>query len=485
MSLQIYNTMSQKKVPFEPLKKGEVSMYVCGPTVYSYIHIGNFRPIIFFNVVANWLEHLGYKVTYALNYTDIDDKIIESSKKEGLTCEELTQKYIAAFEEDFSKLKLRPHNYNPKVTDHLPQIISLIEKLIKNEKAYVNSTGDVLYSVKSLKDYGKLSHKNLDDLEMGSRVEVDETKRDPSDFVLWKQAKPGEPKWASPWGDGRPGWHIECSAMAMHLLGETIDLHGGGIDLIFPHHENEIAQSEGATGKTYVRYWMHNNFINMGAVKMSKSLGNVLTGHAFISKYNSEILKYMILSSHYRKPLDFSQNQIDLAISGLARIYSAMARAEMIKGHHPTSSPHKDGDQKLQEHQGRVRSAFNDDFNTAEVLAHIFDTVRYFNQVAGPDQKISSEVVGLCHSFIKWMRENGKILALFQEPATAFLIVLDDMLLQQKGLERSQIDELVAKRSAARKDRDFARADEIRNDLLKQGIEIRDTPKGTTWEVQK
>ena len=329
MELHIYNTMSRKKEKFEPLTPGGVKMYVCGPTVYDYLHIGNFVGAIVFNMVRNWLEHIGYKVTYVYNYTDVDDKIIKRANDEGCKPEEIAEKYIAEFQKDFQALGLKAHSHNPRVTEHMDDIIKMVESLIEKGRAYV-SGGDVLYSIEAFEDYGKLSGKNLDELMAGARVEVADHKQNPMDFALWKAAKAGEPYWESPWGNGRPGWHIECSAMSKALLGEQIDIHGGGKDLIFPHHENEVAQSEGCCDKDYVKYWMHNNFINFGNEKMSKSLGNVKTARAFLEEYNAEIFKYMILSTHYRTENNFSEDKIQSSVTALARVYASLALADDI-----------------------------------------------------------------------------------------------------------------------------------------------------------
>lgn len=480
MSLMIYNTYSQKKEKFVPITENKVSIYVCGPTVYNYVHIGNLRPPIFFSVVVKWLEATGYRVNYVSNYTDIDDRIIAASQKEGISTEEITSKYIKAYEEDFTQLKIRSPDLRPKVTDFITQIINLIQKLIDNKYAYVGATGDVLYSVKSFKEYGNLSHKNIEELQVGARVEIDSLKENPLDFTLWKKAKPGEPKWSSPWGEGRPGWHIECSAMILTLLGESIDIHGGGIDLIFPHHENEIAQNRGASNNPFVKYWMHNNHIHLGAQKMSKSLGNILTGHDFLKSYPSELLKFMFLSAHYRSQMDFSETQIQHSISGLARIYSALKLAS--ENQNPISNDFSYFLKALNAAEEKFTQALNDDFNTPEALASIFDLVRAFNQQIGIKKEINPE---LSQTFTDWIKNKGALLSLFNEPASHFLMTLDNILLSKKNLSRSQIDELVKQRTLARTNRDFKRADEIRNELLTMGIEIRDSKDGSSWEVQK
>ena len=332
MTQYIYNTLTKNKEVFIPNQAGQVKMYVCGPTVYDFLHIGNFRGAIFFNLVRNWLEYSGLKVTYVYNYTDVDDKIIQRANAEGVDSSTISERFIQEFEKDFNSLKLRKHDYNPRVTEYMPQIIQFVDDLIKNKKAYVID-GEVFFSIDSFPTYGNLSGKKLDDLEAGQRVEVDQRKKNPFDFVLWKPSKENEPSWDSPWSKGRPGWHIECSAMIQSILGETIDIHGGGIDLIFPHHENEVAQGEGRTGKCYCKTWMHNNFLNMNDEKMSKSLGNVVKGRQFIEAYSAEILKYIMLSSHYRAMFNINDEKIAQTISSLARVYGSLKEAQMGVAH--------------------------------------------------------------------------------------------------------------------------------------------------------
>lgn len=490
MALQIYNTLSQKKELFTPLEEGEVKMYVCGPTVYGPLHIGNFRGPVFFNLVRNWLENLGYKVDYAYNFTDVDDKIIDRANQDGVNAREIAERYIRAFQEDFAALKLRPHTYNPKVTDSMGAIVDMVAELVAKGKAYVVE-GEVLYSVKEFDGYGKLSHKNIDDLQAGARVEVDRKKNNPMDFALWKPAKPGEPKWPAPWSEGRPGWHIECSAMIRTIFGDSIDIHGGGMDLIFPHHENEIAQSEGCSGKAFVKYWMHNNMLTFGDKKMSKSLGNIKTTRAFLEEYNAEIMKYMMLSVHYRSVSDFSDQAIDFAVSGLARIYSALNVATRvidaggdIQGV-AAGTVSKSLNQALREAEEATCRALNDDFNTPEMFAALYTLIRAFNSQVRLGQRITPDLVATARAFRDWVLAKGRLLALFQEPPSEYLRLLDDMLLKKKGLERNLIDELVLRRSEARVAKDFKRSDELRDELAAMGISIQDTPQGTSWEVAK
>ncbi len=492
--MKIYNTMTQQKEVFKSIEDKHVKMYVCGPTVYNLLHVGNFRGPIFFNFVRHYFEHTGFKVTYVYNYTDVDDKIIDQAEKEKISALDVANKYITEFEKDFKAVGLRPATHNPRVTEHISGIVALIENIIKSDAAYIVD-GEVYCSIEKIKGYGKLSHKNIDDLIAGSRVEIGEKKRNPLDFSLWKPAKPGEPYWPSPWGNGRPGWHIECSAMAKQYLGETFDIHGGGIDLIFPHHENEIAQSEAGNQKPYVNYWMHNNFINMGKEKMSKSLGNIFTARNFVEHYNGEILKFLILSSHYRSPADFSDSVVQHAISGLARIYSCLARAaqnlkmclsEGLKAdlNGPFFDPSGLG-KRLTEFNANVKKASEDDFNTPEIMAEIFNVVRSYNGVLKPTMKASDELANSSAKVIEVIKRFGELMALFQNPPDRFLIELDDMLLKEKNLERPAIQKKVDERIAARKTKDFKASDLIRDELTKNGIEIRDSGEGTEWEVKK
>lgn len=484
MALTIYNTASRQKEEFKPIKEGEIRMYVCGPTVYDFLHIGNFRGPIVFNMMRNWFEELGYKVTYVLNYTDVDDKIINRANEVGTTSSDLSNKYIEEYRKDFRSLGLKPHEHNPRVTEFMDEIIKMIQGLVDKGHAYL-ADGEVYYSIDSFSDYGKLSQKNLEDLAVGIRVEIGSKKRNPLDFSLWKPAKPGEPKWESPWGDGRPGWHIECSAMSHKLLGEHFDIHGGGIDLIFPHHENEVAQSTGYTGKKMVNYWVHHNFINMGAEKMSKSLGNVHTARAFLEKYNPEIMKYMILMAHYRSHSDFSSNQIRNAIHGLARVYSALSLADQILEKPVASEKDAGFEEALGKATIGIREALNDDFNTPEVFARIFEIVRIFNSGYKLGQKVTPTVRSRAQAIKDWVNKQGSLLALFQESAGKFLRTLDDMLLEHNQLNRNEIDAIVTERNSARAQKDFKKSDELRAKLVSMGIAVSDTSEGTFWEVQK
>lgn len=484
--LKIYNTISKDKEEFKPLRAGEVSIYVCGPTVYDFLHVGNFRGPVFFNLVRNWLEHRGYKVKYVSNFTDIDDKILQRSLKENVDSIVISERFIDEYKTDFKTLGLRPHDANPKVTENLDEIISMTETLIEKGKAYVVD-GEVLYAVRSFEGYGKLSKRDIDDMRTGTRVPAGEKKRDVLDFALWKPAKPGEKTWPSPWGPGHPGWAIECSAMVKAIFGDSIDIHGGGMDLVFPHHENEIAQSEGATGKPFVKYWMHWNMINFGGLKMSKSVGNIRSARDFLSEFNAEIYKYMILSVHYRSLSDFSESGIERAVSGLARMYSALANADRVVAAGVASTGGKVPavlQTAFDQAAAKLEAALDDDFNTSEAFAEIFNVVRVFNSSV-KSGKPNADGVESAKFFSAWMKRWGQIFSLLQEDAQKFLNTLDDMLLKKKGLERGAIDSIVKERWAARAAKDFAVSDHLRDELLGLGIAISDSSDGTRWEVCK
>lgn len=485
MGLKIYNTLNRKKEDFQPLSPDLVKMYVCGPTVYDYLHIGNFFGAIFFNLVRNWLEKSGYKVDYVYNYTDVEDKIIKRAQEEGVTATEISEKYIEEFKKDYASLKLRPHTKNPKVTEYMPQIIDFIADLVEKKKAY-EINGDVYFDVTSFPNYGKLSNKNLDDLVAGHRIEVSEQKKHVADFALWKKAKDGEPHWDSPWGQGRPGWHIECSAMNYCIHGESIDIHGGGIDLTFPHHENEIAQSEARTGKSFAKYWMHNNLLNFGSAKMSKSLGNVKTARAFIEEYHGEILKYLILSSHYRSVVDFSQTQIDRTIMSLAKFYSSLSYAKKIMDKKDSLAPVPEAlSSVMASAEEKIEAALNDDFNTPEVMAQFFEVMRVYNSLVRKPGKVTPQMGAVAETYYHWLRSKGELMALFNEEPESFLLSLDDLLLKKKSLSRAEIDGLVEERIQARSEKNYQRSDEIRDKLKALGVAVQDTPEGTLWEVDK
>ena len=484
MSLKIFNTLTRRKETFEPIDPPRVKMYVCGPTVYDLLHIGNFRGAVFFNLVRNCLEENGYEVTFVYNYTDIDDKIINRAREENTDPFEIGRHYIEEFERDFNRLKLRVHDANPRCTESMEDMVGLIEKLVEKNHAYVID-GSVFYSIKSFEDYGKLSRKNVDELEAGHRVDPDPRKKNALDFVLWKPSKEGEPAWDSPWGKGRPGWHLECSTMIYKFLGESIDIHGGGIDLTFPHHENEIAQSEAVTGKPFVKYWMHNNFINFGSEKMSKSLGNVIKARDFMERYHPEILKYLLLSVHYRSFLKLDEDQIQNSIAALARIYGTLDLAERILDRGTGETEDQEFSAALESADGKIAESLNDDFNTPAALGVIFEEVRRFNAVYQPCQKVTPEVSFKARRFREWIRKHGRLMALFGEPAGEFLKILDTILVKEKKIDVRRVEELIASRNRARSDKDFVTADRIRDELAEMEIVVHDGADGTTWEVKK
>lgn len=483
MALKVYNSLTRQIEDFKPINAPNVTMYVCGPTVYNFLHVGNFRGVVVFNLLRNWLEYNNFKVKYALNFTDVDDKIINRANDEGRTPTEVSEQYISEYKKDFAALGLRPHDMNPKVTEHMGDILTMVGELIEKKKAYA-AQGDVMYSIESFKEYGKLSGRHTDELIAGARVEVDDKKKNPLDFALWKAAKEGEISWPSPWGPGRPGWHIECSAMIKSIFGDSIDIHGGGSDLIFPHHENEIAQSEGCSGHQFVKYWMHTNMLNFGGQKMSKSLGNIVTMREFLENYNAELYKWMILSVHYRTMSDFGDAAIDRAVSGLARIYSAMALAETYVTAEVTATDAA-FDKVVAEAWTKIEAALNNDLGTPDAFAAVFELVRTFNSQVRRGLKANPAIQGKSLAFLSVIRKFGKMLSMFQEPAGEFLIKLDDMLLSKMEMSRATVDAVVAERAAARAAKDFAKSDEYRAKLTEMGISVSDTPEGSFWEVAK
>jgi cysteinyl-tRNA synthetase len=455
--LQIYNDLTRQKEEFRPLEPGRVRMYVCGMTVYDLCHLGHARVMVVFDVVARYLRARGYDLTYIRNITDIDDKIIKRANENGEPFHALTGRFIQAMHEDAAALGIRPPDAEPKATEHIGEILAMIERLIAKGHAYVAANGDVYYEVRSFPEYGRLSGKSIDDLEAGARVEPGEVKRDPLDFALWKAAKPGEPAWDSPWGPGRPGWHIECSAMSTKALGDTFDIHGGGADLTFPHHENEIAQSEGATGHPFVRYWMHNGFVRINDEKMSKSLGNFFTVREILARYRPEEVRYFILTSHYRSPLNYDEEHLDNARSALTRFYTALRGL-------PAAEPAGGAD-----YVERFHAAMDDDFNTPEALAVLFDLVREINRVRKDDE---AGAAGLGAA----LRRLGDMLGILQDDAEAYLRGES-----AAGLSDADIDTLIEQRLAARQAKNWAEADRIRDELKAQGILLEDGPQGTTW----
>lgn len=466
--MKIYNTLTKKKEEFIPLEKGKVKMYVCGPTVYNLIHIGNARPMIVFDTIRRYMEYKGLEVNYVSNFTDVDDKIIKAAKEEGVEASDISERYIMECKKDMDSLNIKEATVHPKATEEIDSMVAIIQDLMDKDFAYKVSDGTVYYRVKKFQDYGKLSHKNLDDLEAGHR-EMKVTggdKEDDFDFVLWKPKKEGEPFWNSPWCDGRPGWHIECSAMSRKYLGEEIDIHAGGEDLIFPHHENEIAQSEGANGKTFAKYWMHNGFLNIDNKKMSKSLGNFFTVRDVNQKYDPQVLRFFMLSAHYRSPLNFSEDLMEAAKNGLSRIVSSVENLRYLLEIAVKLEMAED-EKKLMDEVKRYRlkfeEAMDDDFNTADAVSAIFELVKFVNI------HISKENSRQCiDKLIKEIVELTEILGIITK--------------KEKELLDQDIEELIKERQRARKEKNFQRADEIREELSKKGIILEDTREGVKWK---
>lgn len=477
MTLQIYNTLSRRKEEFKPIKAPKVGMYVCGVTVYDECHVGHARALINFDVVYRYLSHKGYKVTFVRNFTDVDDKIIARAEKENIPWDEISRRYIETFHRDMESLGVKKPTFEPKATEHIADMLELISKLEKKKIAYAQS-GDVFYSVRTKSDYGKLSGKRIEELEAGARIEIQESKKDPLDFALWKKSKPGEPLWESPWGQGRPGWHIECSAMSMKLLGETFDIHGGGRDLSFPHHENEIAQSEGATGKPFARYWIHNGFVNINAEKMSKSKGNFLTIRELLEIYHPEVVRFFILAAHYRSPLDYTEQNMDNAKLSLGRWYSTLERLNAT----PSGADEKgDVATKISKLSGEVTAAMDDDFNTAKVVGLLFDLVRDLNKQLDEGKSLGRKARDELTKVIAQVHE---VMGVFGSDPSAFLQAQTHRALQKSTLTPGVIEAKITDRNAARKNKDYAQADVIRKELLEAGVQIKDNPDGTTsWSL--
>ena len=461
--MQIYNSMTRKKEEFIPLHEGKVGIYACGPTVYNYFHIGNARPFITFDVLRRQLEREGYEVTFVQNFTDIDDKMIRRANEEGISVQELADRFIAEYYKDAQALGVRPASVHPKATEHIEEIIHLIEQLIAKGHAYATPSGDVYYRVSSFPGYGKLSGQSVEDREMGAseRLDVETEKEDPADFAVWKAMKPGEPAWDSPWGKGRPGWHIECSAMSMKYLGETFDIHCGGKDLLFPHHENEIAQSEGATGKPYVRYWMHNGFINVDNQKMSKSLNNFFTVRDISKEFDLEAVRLFMLSAHYRSPINFSREQIEAANASLNRLYNARdhLRFQMENGEdRPLNESEEAFVSRLKEHERKFDAAMDDDLNTADALGAIFELVKDANSVIGPG--CSREAA---QRALESLKDVCSVLGLLEK--------------KEDGIPK-EIQKMVDERAEARKNKDWKRSDELRDAIRSAGYILEDTKQG-------
>ena len=466
--MKVFNTLTKKKEEFVPLEEGKVRMYVCGPTVYNYIHIGNARPMIVFDTVRRYFEYKGYDVNYVSNFTDVDDKIIKKAIEEQVSAQEISQRYIAECKKDMAGMNVKPATKHPLATEEICGMVEMISELIDKGYAY-EKNGTVYFSTRKFKDYGKLSHKNLDDLRSGGRsllVSGEDEKEDPLDFVLWKPKKEGEPFWKSPWSDGRPGWHIECSVMSRKYLGEQIDIHAGGEDLIFPHHENEIAQSEAANGKEFARYWMHNAFLNIDNRKMSKSLGNFRTVREISEQYDLQVLRFFMLSAHYRSSLNFSAELMEASKNGLERILNATDNLKHLIASvaaEEMSAEEKEAFSKTDAYVEEFEKAMDDDFNTADAIAAIFELVKYANTTATAES--SKEYLrGLLDRIVKL----GDVLGL----------ILD----KKEELLDADIEKLIEERQAARKAKDFARADAIRDELLEKGIILKDTREGVQWK---
>lgn len=464
--MKIYNTLTRQKEEFVPVHPGKVGMYVCGPTVYNYIHIGNARPMIIFDTVRRYFEYKGYEVNYVSNFTDVDDKIIKKANEEGVTATEIAERYIKECKQDMEALNIKPATHQPRATEEIGGMIKMIQTLIKKGHAY-EVDGTVYFKTRSFKDYGKLSKKNIDDLEAGHReikVTGEEGKEDPLDFVLWKPKKEGEIAWDSPWGEGRPGWHIECSEMSKKYIGDTIDIHAGGEDLIFPHHENEIAQSEACNGEKFANYWMHNGFLNINNKKMSKSAGNFFTVREIGEKYPLQVIRFFMLSAHYRTPLNFSDTLVESAKTGLDRILTAIDLCREMAAKEETGSLSKEETEHFANIEVLVKKfedAMEDDFNTADAVSAIFEIVRESN----------STVKDFSADYAK------KILKVLEDLCS----VLGIETIKEEEILDEEIEKLIEERQAARKNKDFARADEIRDQLLEQGIVLKDTREGVKW----
>ena len=467
--MKLYNTLTRRKEEFVPLEEGKVKMYVCGPTVYNLIHIGNARPMIIFDTVRRYFEYRGYQVEYVSNFTDVDDKIIKKALEEGVSAQEISERYIAECKKDMAGMNVKPATVHPQATQEIDGMISMIQTLMDKGYAYAANDGTVYFRVKKFKEYGKLSHKNLDDLQSGFRalqVSGEDQKEDPLDFVLWKPKKEGEPYWESPWCKGRPGWHIECSVMSKKYLGEEIDIHAGGEDLIFPHHENEIAQSECCNDKIFARYWMHNAFLNIDNRKMSKSLGNFRTVREISQQYDLQVLRFFMLNAHYRSPLNFSADLMEASKNALERIVEAAGKLADQKGHAAVREASQEEKEFIKESESFVtkfEDAMDDDFNTADALAAVFELVKFSNtNVTGES---SAEFAG---QLFTTMKDLCEVLGLNVEKKDE---ILD-----------KEIEDLIQERQEARKSKNFARADEIRDELLAKGIQLKDTREGVKWK---
>jgi cysteinyl-tRNA synthetase len=492
MGIRIYNTLSGKKEPFAPLEPSRVSMYVCGITAYDLCHVGHARSAVVFDVIYRYLKYCGFEVIWIRNFTDVDDKIIKRAQEENTDSRTIAERYIEAFYEDMDRLGVSRPTQEPRATEFIAEMIELVEILIDKGYAYVVGS-DVYFAVEKFPEYGKLSKRNLDEMIAGARVAVDAHKRHPMDFALWKASKPGEPSWPSPWGEGRPGWHIECSVMSMKYLGESFDIHGGGKDLIFPHHENEIAQSEAAHGTNFAKYWVHNGFVNIDQEKMSKSLGNFFTIRQVYERYQPEVLRLFLLSSHYRSPVDFSPESMAEAGRSLERLYQTVAEigervgGRVEHGGLPTGSGSEFNSlaEKIESLESRFRLEMDDDFNTAAALGHLFDLSRALNRFHdGIGRKAKPDELQLLALGVLRLRDCAGVLGLLQQPGEQFFLQQRRFAVASLGLNEAEIEQLVAERTQARKEKNWARADEIRETLTGMSIILEDRPDGTRWKVK-
>jgi len=478
MTIRVYNTLTRRKEPFEPIQPGKVTMYVCGPTVYDSCHIGHARSAIVFDVIRRYLEVRGFQVRHVRNFTDIDDKIISRAQELHSDWQTIAEKYIQEFYTDMDALYIRRAVIEPKATGHIGQIVALIERLMLKQVAY-EVDGDVYFSVESFDGYGKLSGRKLEDMEAGARIAVDERKKNPFDFALWKSSKPGEPAWESPWGPGRPGWHIECSAMSSEYLGETFDIHGGGKDLIFPHHENEIAQSESAFGVPFANYWIHNGFVNIDQEKMSKSLGNFLLIRDILKACHPEAIRLFLLSNHYRSPIDFTDRAISESATALDKIYTTLARIEGACHNGDVSGAGATGSEWQ-----RFCDAMDDDFNTAQGIGVLFDTIRTSNRLLDENgNRITPESKNAIRQFQFDILKMGQVLGILNTGPDAYFADKKTEALDHKELDETLIEKLIADRLIARKEKDWQKADEIRDQLAEMNVILEDRPDGTHWKV--
>jgi len=488
MPITLYNTLTGRKEPFKPKEKDRVAMYVCGITAYDYCHIGHARSVLAFDMIYRYLQYRGFEVTYIRNFTDIDDKIIKRANELGTSSEELAGRFIQAFHEDMARLRVASPTMEPKATEHVDEIIELIADLV--DKGYAYQVGnDVYYSVEKFSGYGKLSGRSLEDMKAGARISVNENKKNPMDFALWKASKPGEPIWESPWGAGRPGWHIECSAMSRKYLGNSFDIHGGGKDLIFPHHENEIAQSEGASREQFVTSWVHHGFVTIKDEKMSKSLGNFLTIREVLEKFDPEVLRLFVFSTHYRNPLDYSETAMQDAAAGLDRLYNCLAEIAQLpqtgsegKG----SGVGKKDRQKIASLQERFQAAMDNDFNSALALGHIFDAVKILNKIT---HNLPAEPAADDLAFLKdgaaMVSKLAGIMGLISEDPVDYIKDKQARLLHELDVDQDAIEEMIQERTEARENKDWAKSDAIRDKLLAMHIELKDGPTGTTWRIKR